>query len=186
LVVVLVYRLGWLKSIGFSAQKETSHSVSVENPRKSYNVLRTKSYSFVFPKKWQPVSKESIKQVGGGVVFGLLRSKPKATFALRIIKAKQPIKINFSKLPKTLDKKMAQELPHFKRLKSEKSKVSNLPALRYTYTFSSSSGGTAKQQQVIFSSGKRLFYLIFNAKKSSFDSLQKDFDTITESFKVKS
>lgn len=183
LAVLIVYRSGALKSIGFAPPSQSL--IQASSPSASeVRPLDKEKFSLNYPGSWSELTPTELAALKGEFVAGIKRAKPAALMGVKI-KAVEGDESSLKKLPDSLDKLMGKRFKNFKRLESSMRTINGRPMLKYAYKFDSENGLVIEQQQFITVKDKVAYYLLFHTKATDAPLIKDDIGSIVGSFVVK-
>lgn len=183
LVMLLVYRSGWLRSVGFAPAQDTPGAQTASSPSAA-NAIESGNFSFRYPQSWKELTATELNAFNNEFIVGIKRSKPPALMWVKKSEVNGGEEA-LNSMPALLDKLMSKQFKEFDRLESELIDIDGKKALKYVYKFKSSSGLSIVQRQFIIINDNTAYYLIFHSSAADAESLSGDVDSIAGSFKLK-
>lgn len=139
-------------------------------------------YVFKYPREWQLIGKEELKNIDPGFDAGLVSEGKVASIGIRVEKKRGSVSL--WALEEELDKNMLQKLSGFRKLRSEQVEVSEYPALEYEYIYNFFANARAKQRLIIVITPEKVYYITYHAYVGDFPNYEKDFKIMTKNFRV--
>ncbi len=106
LVVLIIYRTGVLKSIGFAPSEHITTAGKSSNLSK---VLEGSSFSIKYPANWKRLNSKGLAAFKNEFIAGIIRNKPPAFMGIKI-KAVNSKASALKNIPAVLDKVLAKDL----------------------------------------------------------------------------
>lgn len=187
LAVVIIYRAGVLKSIGFSPSSADTKNAALQVGSASIpppKILDQPKFSVRYPGSWAELTPVELSAFKEEFTAGIKRAKPPALMGVKIKSVKDD-ESSLKKLPGTLDKLLDATFKNFKRVDASTSVIDGHQVLRYVYDFDSAAGQRIEQQQYVMIKDGSAYYLFFHLRATDSSHLKADISSIVSSIKLK-